>query len=66
MWIQQITFAEVKEMNTIDELKTVIEETREELNKLVLTENYEKYYTVSLKMDAFIEEYLNLQAREVA
>lgn len=53
-------------MNTIDELKTVIEETREELNKLVLTENYEKYYTVSLKMDAYIEEYLNLQAREVA
>ena len=53
-------------MNAVDEMKKVIEETREELNKLVLTENYETYYAVSQKMDALIEEYLEIQNRAVA
>ena len=53
-------------MNALDEMKKVIEETREELNKLVLTENYERYYAVSKKMDALIEEYLDAQAIVVA
>ena len=48
-------------MNAVDEMKRVIEETREELNKLVLTKNFETYYAVSQKMDALIEEYLDLQ-----
>lgn len=48
-------------MNTLDEIKKAIEETREELNKLVLTEKYETYYEVSLKMDALIEKYLDMQ-----
>lgn len=48
-------------MNAIDEMKKVIEETREELNKLVLTGNYERYYAVSKKMDALIEEYIKIQ-----
>lgn len=49
-------------MNAVDEMKRVIEETREELNKLVLTENYERYYAVSQKMDTLIEEYIEAQA----
>ena len=49
-------------MNAIDELKKGIEETREELDKLVLTENYETYYAVSQKMDTLIEEYIEAQA----
>ena len=53
-------------MNALDEMKKVIEETREELNKLVLTENYESYYAVSQKMDALIEEYIEAQALAVA
>ena len=53
-------------MNAVDEMKKVIEETREELNKLVLTANYEKYYAVSQKMDALIEEYLDAQKLIVA
>lgn len=53
-------------MNASDEMKKVIEETREELNKLVLTENFEKYYAVSQKMDALIEEYIEAQALAVA
>ena len=53
-------------MNAIDEMKKAIEETREELNKLVLTENFEKYYAVSQKMDALIEEYIEAQALVVA
>ena len=53
-------------MNAVDEMKKVIEETREELNKLVLTENYETYYAISQKMDALIEEYLDLQSLAIA
>lgn len=49
-------------MNAVDEMKKVIEETREELNKLVLTDNYERYYAVSQKMDALIEQYLEVQS----
>ncbi len=45
-------------MNAIDEMKKVIEETREELNQLVLTEKYENYCAVSQKMDALIEAYI--------
>ena len=48
-------------MNRVDEMKVAIEETREELNRLVLTESYEKYYAVSQKMDALIEEYIEAQ-----
>ena len=53
-------------MNAIDEMKKVIEETRKELNQLVLTENFEKYYAVSQKMDALIEDYIEAQALAVA
>lgn len=53
-------------MNAIDEMKKGIEETREELNKLVLTGNYETYYAVSQKMDALIEEYLEISTLVVA
>lgn len=53
-------------MNAIDEMKKLIEETREELDKLVLTENYETYYAVSQKMDTLIEEYIEAQAVAVA
>ena len=53
-------------MNALDEMKKVIEETREELNKLVLTDDYERYYAVSQKMDALIEEYLEAQALTAA
>lgn len=53
-------------MGTIDEMKTAIEKTREELNQLVLTEKYEEYYAVSQKMDALIEAYIEAQALAVA
>lgn len=53
-------------MNAIDEMKKAIEETREELNKLVLTEDYENYCAVSKKMDTLIEEYIEAQALAVA
>ena len=45
-------------MRAIDELKRLIEDTREELNALVLTGNFEEYYVVSQKLDALIEKYL--------
>ena len=45
-------------MKAIDEMKKRIEETREELNKLVLSEKYEDYYAVSQKLDALIEGYI--------
>lgn len=48
-------------MRAIDELKKNIEETREELNNLVANEAYEKYYPVSQKLDALIEEYIDAQ-----
>ena len=53
-------------MISIDEMKIVIEETREELNRLVVTEEFEKYYTVSQKLDSLIEEYLDASALIVA
>ena len=53
-------------MNALDEMKKIIEETREELNKLVLTAKYEDYYAVSQKMDALIEEYIEAQALAIA
>ena len=53
-------------MNAVDEMKKVIEETREELNQLVLTGNYENYCAVSQKMDTLIEEYIETQALAMA
>ena len=53
-------------MNVLDEMKKVIEETREELNKLVLTEEYENYYAVSQKMDCLIAEYIEAQITATA
>ena len=53
-------------MNAIDEMKQLIEETREELNKLVVSEKFEKYYAVSQKLDALIEEYLDAQELAMA
>ena len=53
-------------MGTIDEMKKQIEETREVLNQLVLTETYEEYYAVSQKMDALIEAYIEAQDLAVA
>ena len=53
-------------MNVVDEIKKAIEETREELNELVLTEKHETYYAVSQKLDTLIEEYLDAQALVVA
>ena len=49
-------------MNKIESIKKSIEETREELNKLVLNGQYEDYYAVSQKMDALIEAYIETQA----
>ena len=41
-------------MNAIDEMKKRIEETREELNKLVLTGNYENYCGIQYAFNIFI------------
>ena len=53
-------------MYAIDNLKKRIEETREELNKLVVTEKFENYYALSLKLDALIEEYLDANEMAIA
>ena len=47
---------------TIDEIKKLIEETRDELNQLVITKEFENYYVASKKLDALIEQYLDAQA----
>lgn len=53
-------------MKAIDEIKVLIEETREELNKLVVVEKFEEYYAMSQKLDALIEEYLDAQELALA
>ena len=46
-------------MNKVNDLKTKIEKTRDELNELILTENFEVYYAKSVELDKLIEEYLD-------
>ena len=46
-------------MNKVNYLKTKIEKTRDELNELILTENFEVYYAKSVELDKLIEEYLD-------
>lgn len=47
-------------MRTIEEIKSLIEEKRKELDALVLTEELESYYKKSTELDKLIEEYLDL------
>lgn len=48
------------EISNIEELKALIEETREELDALILTEKVENYYEKSKELDKLIEKYLDL------
>jgi len=43
------------------ELKTEIENLREELNQSIVEEQYEIYYQKSVKLDKLIEEYIELE-----
>ena len=47
-------------MRSIKELKILIEEARNELDALVLTEKLDVYYEKSKELDKLIEEYLEL------
>jgi len=47
-------------MNKVNNLKKKIEETRNELNKIILTDKFELYYEKSVELDKLIEEYLDL------
>ncbi len=48
-------------MRNIDEIKASIENTREELDALILTEKFEVYYEKSKELDKLIEEYLDVE-----
>lgn len=48
-------------MRKIEEIKTLIERTREELDALILTEKLENYYEKSVELDKLIEEYLDVE-----
>ena len=47
-------------MRNIEEVKTLIEKNREELNVLVGTEQFDKCYEKSKELDELIEEYIDL------
>lgn len=47
-------------MRNIEEVRTLIEKTREELNALITTEKLEEYYEKSKELDLLIEEYIDL------
>ncbi len=53
-------------MRKIEEIKTLIEETRKELDSLVSTEELKKYYEKSKELDKLIEEYLDLEESALA
>jgi len=48
-------------MRKIEEIKALIEKTREELDTLILTEELENYYEKSKELDKLIEEYLDVE-----
>lgn len=47
-------------MNKVNNLKTRIEKTRNELNELILTDKFDVYYAKSVELDKLIEEYLDI------
>ena len=47
-------------MRNIEDIRTSIESTREELDALILTEKFEVYYEKSKELDSLIAEYLVL------
>lgn len=48
-------------MRNITEVQSLIENTREELDSLITTENFESYYEKSKQLDSLIEEYLEVE-----
>lgn len=48
-------------MRNMNEVKSLIEKTREELDALILTEEHEAYYEKSKELDKLIEEYLDVE-----
>ena len=48
-------------MRNVAEIQTLIENTREELDSLIVKEDFETYYEKSKKMDSLIEEYLEVE-----
>jgi len=48
-------------MRNMNEVKSLIEKTREELDALILTEKHETYYEKSKELDKLIEEYLEVE-----
>lgn len=53
-------------MRKIEELKSLIENTRKELDDLILTEKLETYYEKSKELDKLIEEYLEVEEMTLA
>ena len=50
-------------MNTLETLRSKIEEVRKELNEKVVSEEYEVYYAKSVELDALIAEYVDLEGK---
>ena len=48
-------------MRKINEIKSLIEKKREELDALILTDKFETYYEKSKELDKLIEEYLDVE-----
>ena len=48
-------------MNTLETLRSKIEEVRNELNEQIVSEEYEVYYAKSLELDQLIAEYVDLE-----
>lgn len=48
-------------MINVEALKTSIENTRRELNTLIMEGDFEKYYKKSKELDQLIETYIDLE-----
>lgn len=53
-------------MRKIEDIKSLIEKTRDELDALILTEELESYYEKSKELDKLIEEYLDVEEMMLA
>ena len=48
-------------MRVIKEVQALIEKTRKELDTLIITDEFERYYEKSKELDKLIEEYLEVE-----
>lgn len=53
-------------MKKIKEIQALIENTRDELNRLIVTDKTEAYYEKSRELDRLIEEYIDAEEQVLA